>query len=102
MTSTMMAHSRFPFKDEMVVVFNFRVHTVAPQIGHIHTLNTPTRALTSLSRSDSQLKFHVILRKLKYKQKEAELKEQYYEEMKSYKEGETWKARCTMARSRDC
>lgn len=33
MTSTMMAHSRFPFKDEMVVVFNFRVHTVAPQIG---------------------------------------------------------------------
>eukprot|EP00434_Breviolum_minutum_P017051 symbB.v1.2.015044.t1/scaffold1112.1/size147309/2 len=30
-------------------------------------------------------------KKLKYKQKEAELKEQYYEEMKSYKEGETWK-----------
>jgi len=31
-------------------------------------------------------------RKLKYKQKEAELREQYDEEMKSYKEGETWKA----------
>jgi len=29
--------------------------------------------------------------KLKYKQKEAELREQYDEEMKSYKEGETWK-----------
>ena len=35
---------------------------------------------------------HHCSRKLKYQQKEAELREQYDEEMKSYKEGETWKA----------
>lgn len=37
-------------------------------------------------------------RKLEYKQKEAELKEKYDEELKSYKEGETYKER---ARSKE-
>ena len=35
----------------------------------------------------------ILQRKLIYKQKEAELREKYDEEMKTYKEGETYKAK---------